>query len=315
MKGAATMSQSVGQPRQSWFQRSERWQMFTASPLVVASATWLVFIVLVAIFAPALVSEAANLQNLKLRFYAPFQFDQGLQFFLGGDSLGRPILLQLAMGAQTSMIIAFFAVGMSSAIGYAIGLVAGYFGGWVDNALLRIADILHTVPSILLALVVLFILQPSVFNVIIVLGITRIPVYLRTARAQTVEIKERTFVEVARSMGASHWRIMTREIAPLVFPTIRTLAVLEIAMVILAASSLTFLGIGLQRPDVDWGMMVADGKTYLKSAWFVAVFPGVIIVLTALSASILSNWLRAVEDPTQNILFARKPKAARGAAK
>jgi peptide/nickel transport system permease protein len=315
MKGEATMSQSTAQPKLSWFQRSERWQMFTASPMVVASAIWLLFIVLVAVFAPALVAEKANFQDLLSRFYAPFQFGKGWEFFLGADSLGRPILLQLAMGAQTSMIIAFFAVGISSAIGYMIGLIAGYFGGWVDNALLRIADILHTIPSILLALVVLFILQPSVFNVIIVLGITRIPVYLRTARAQTVEIKERTFVEVARSMGASHWRIITKEVAPLVFPTIRTLAVLEIATVILAASSLTFLGIGLQRHDVDWGMMVADGKTYLKTAWFVAVFPGVIIVLTALSASIVSNWLRAVEDPTQNILFARKPKVPTAASK
>lgn len=289
--------------------------MFTASPMVIGSTIWLAIIVLVAVFGPALVAEKANLQNLSLRFFPPFQLQQGIEFILGADSLGRPLLLQLALGAQTSMIIALFAVGGSSLIGYAIGLVAGYFGGWVDNGLLRIADILHTIPSILLALVVLFILQPSILNVIIVLGITRIPVYLRTARAQTVEIKERTFVEVARSMGASHWRIMTREIAPLVFPTIRTLAVLEVAMVILAAASLTFLGIGLQRPDVDWGMMVADGKAYLKTAWFVAVFPGFVIVLTALSASILSNWLRAVEDPTQNILFGRKPKAKRGKSK
>lgn len=309
---AEVMPHSLGQRTRSWFERSERWQMFTASPMVVASTIWLALIVLTAVVGPALVAEQANRQDLSLRFFEPFQLHEGIEFILGADSLGRPILLQLIMGAQTSMIIAFFAVGISSLAGYVIGLVAGYFGGWVDNALLRIADILHTVPSMLLALVVLFILEPSVLNVIIVLGITRIPVYLRTARAQTVEIKERTFVEVARSMGASHSRIMTREIAPLVFPTIRTLAVLEVATVILAAASLTFLGIGLQRPDVDWGMMVADGKTYLKTAWFVAVFPGVVIVLTALSASILSNWLRAVEDPTQNVLFARKPKASRG---
>jgi peptide/nickel transport system permease protein len=314
MKAELNMTEPVAVPTQSWFQRSERWQMFTASPMVVASAIWLAIIVVLAIIGPTLIAERANLQDLSLRFLAPFQLSRGFEFILGADSLGRPILLQLIMGAQTSMIIALFAVGGSSLIGCAIGLVAGYFGGWVDNALLRIADILHTVPSILLALVVLFILDPSVLNVIIVLGITRIPVYLRTARAQTVEIKERTFVEVARSMGASHWRIMTKEIAPLVFPTIRTLAVLEVAMVILAAASLTFLGIGLQRPDVDWGMMVADGKTYLKTAWFVAVLPGVVIVLTALSASILSNWLRAVEDPTQNILFLRKPGRKRSAS-
>jgi peptide/nickel transport system permease protein len=153
--------------------------------------------------------------------------------------------------------------------------------------------------------VVLFVLQPSIFNLIIVLGITRVPVYLRTSRAQTLEVRERVFVEVARAAGASDWRIMTRDIAPLVFPTIRTLAMLEVATVILASASLTFLGIGLQRPDVDWGMMVSDGRAYLKTAWFVTLFPGVIIVLTALAANIFSNWLRAVEDPTQSTLFFR----------
>jgi peptide/nickel transport system permease protein len=308
MKAELTVTSTPSRRAGNWFKTSERWQMFVASPTVVISAVWLFLVILVAIAGPSLVAEKANHQDLALRFFAPFQLSKGLEFVLGADSLGRPILLQLILGAQTSMVIAFFSVGASAIIGSTIGVVSGYFGGWVDNTLVRIADVLHTVPSILLALVVLFILQPSVFNVIIVLGITRIPIYLRTARAQTIEIRERTFVEVARSLGASHWRIMTKEIAPLVFPTIRTLAVLEIAMVILASASLTFLGIGLQRPDVDWGMMVADGKAYLKTAWFVAVLPGVVIVLTALSASMISNWLRAVEDPTQNILFSRKPK-------
>jgi peptide/nickel transport system permease protein len=282
--------------------------MFVNSPLAVISLCWLIFILLVALLGPAVIAEQANHQNIALRFHKPFGLDLGLAFVLGADSLGRPILLQLIIGAQTSMVIALFSVGASAVLGYAIGLIAGYFGGWMDNILLRIADIMHTVPSLLLALVVLFVLQPSILNLIIVLGITRIPVYLRTARAQTLEIRERMFVEVARSIGASHWRIITRDIAPLVFPTIRTLAMLEVATVILAAASLTFLGIGLQRPDVDWGMMVADGRAYLKSAWFLTVFPGLVIVLTALAANILSNWLRAVEDPTQSTLFFRKPR-------
>jgi peptide/nickel transport system permease protein len=275
----------------------------------VVSVCWLLFVVIVALVGPSFVADQANRQNLALRFLAPLANDKGAAFLLGADSLGRPILFQLIMGAQTSVTIAFFAVGSSAFLGYAIGLLSGYFGGWVDNILLRIADILHTIPSLLLALVVLFVLQPSIVNLIIVLGITRIPVYLRTSRAQTLEVRERTFVEVARSMGASNWRIMTRDIAPMVFPTIRTLAMLEVASVILAAASLTFLGVGLQRPDVDWGMMVADGRAYLKSAWFVTVFPGVVIVATALAANIFSNWLRAVEDPTQNTLFIRKPRA------
>jgi peptide/nickel transport system permease protein len=287
---------------------SPKWQMFVASPLAVASVIWLVFIVLIAIFGPMLVAEQANYQQLRLRFYPPFTLDRGIGFILGGDSLGRPILLQLVVGAQTSLIIASLTVGLSAMLGYAIGLYSGYVGGWADNILLRLADILHTVPSMLLALVVLFVLDPSITNLIVVLAITRIPVYLRTARAQTLEVRERVFIEVARAAGASHWRIMTRDIAPMVFPTIRTLAMLEVATVILQAASLTFLGIGLQRPDVDWGMMVADGREYLRIAWFVTVFPGVVIVLTALAASLFSNWLRAVEDPAQNAHFFSKSR-------
>lgn len=286
--------------------------MFIASPMAMAAVGWLLFVVVVALVAPSLLADDANRQNLAMRFFQPFHMDKGFAFILGADSLGRPILLQLIIGAQTSVTIAFFAVSIAAILGYTIGLVSGYFGGWVDNVLLRIADIMHTVPSLLLALVVLFVLPPSILNLIIVLGITRIPVYLRTARAQTLEVRERMFVEVARAAGASNWRIMTRDIAPMVFPTIRTLAMLEVATVILAAASLTFLGIGLQRPDVDWGMMVADGRAYLKVAWFVTVFPGLVIVLTALAANIFSNWLRAVEDPTQNTLFLRKPRAPKG---
>jgi peptide/nickel transport system permease protein len=282
--------------------------MFFASPMAVLSVAWLLFVVLVAILGPPFFETAANRQNLAFRFLPPFANDKGLAFILGADSLGRPILLQLVIGARTSVSVAVFAVTISALVGYALGLLAGYFGGWADTILLRIADVMHTIPSLLIGLVILFVLQPSVFNLIMVLGITRIPVYLRTARAQTLEVRERMFVEVARSTGASNWRIMTRDIAPMVFPTMRTLAMLEVAAVLLGSASLTFLGIGLQRPDVDWGMMVADGRAYLRSAWFVTVFPGVVILLTALAANIFSNWLRAVEDPAQNTLFFRKAR-------
>ncbi len=307
------MTTSGPQPRVGffeWIRTAPRWRMFWASPMAVISVVWLLFVVLVAIFGPQFFEAEANRQNLALRFLAPFGNDKGFSFILGSDSLGRPILLQLVIGARTSVLIAACAVAMSAAVGYLLGMIAGYFGGWVDNILLRIADVMHTIPSLLIGLVILFVLQPSILNLIIVLGLTRIPIYLRTARAQTLEVRERMFVEVARSTGSSHWRIITRDIAPMVFPTIRTLAMLEVAAVILGSASLTFLGIGLQRPDVDWGMMVSDGRAYLRTAWFVTVLPGIAIVLTALAANIFSNWLRAMEDPTQNSLFFRRRKRA-----
>ena len=286
-------------------------RMLLASPLAVASTAWLLLLALVGVIVPSMVSDLANRQDLAMRFAEPFILENGFVFVLGADALGRSMLLQLVMGAQTSLVVAAFAVLLSAAVGFGIGIIAGFFGGWVDQTLMRIADILHTIPSLLLALVVLYVLEPNILNLIAVLAITRIPLYLRTSRAQTLELRERVFVEASRAVGAGAPRIIVGDIAPLVLPTIRTLAMLEIGTVILAAASLSFLGIGLQRPDVDWGMMVADGRAYLQSAWWVTVFPGVVVVLTALAANILSNWMRAVEDPVQAALFVRVPREAR----
>lgn len=293
---------------------SPRWRMFWNTPTAVGAAVWLTLLTAVAVVLPFFVTTAANRQDLGLRFVPPFGLDHGLAFVLGADSLGRPMLLQLIVGARTSLLVATAAVLLSAAIGFFVGVVSGYLGGWVDMILMRLADVLHTVPSLLLALAVLYVLEPSVINLVLVLAITRIPVYLRTTRAQTLELRERVFVEFSRSIGAARWRIMFRDVAPMVVPTLRTVAMLEISNVILAAASLSFLGIGLQRPDVDWGMMVADGRAYLSAAWWATVLPGAVIVVTALSANILSNWLRAVEDPTQSAMFLKRPQTPRRTA-
>lgn len=303
------------QPRKAKRAYSADLKLLLGSTSALLSLGWLVLLVLIAAIVPFFVTEAANHQDLAYRFLPPFTFDNGLSFVLGGDSLGRPILLQLIVGARTSLLVAAATVALSAVVGFAIGVVSGYFGGWADNILMRLADILHTVPSLLLALAVLYVLQPSIVNLVLVLAVTRIPVYLRTARAQTLELRERVFVESSRSIGSSSWRIMAKDITPMVTPTMRTLAMLEVANVILAAASLSFLGIGLQRPDVDWGMMVSDGRSYLNAAWWVTVFPGLTIVATALAASLLSNWLRAIEDPTQRGFFVKPPRSFRKAVR
>jgi peptide/nickel transport system permease protein len=308
-----TPPSAAAPPAMRAWKRSSRpgavpWQLLRHSTSAVVSLGWLAVLVVVAALLPAFVTDAANHQDLALRFEPPFSTEHGLAFVLGADSLGRPMLLQLIVGARTSLVVAAATVAISALLGFAIGVLSGYYGGWLDNILMRLADVLHTIPSLLLALAVLYVLEPSITNLVLVLAITRTPVYLRTARAQTLELRERVFVESARSLGATNTRIMTRDIAPLVAPTVRTLAMLEVANVILAAASLSFLGIGLQRPDVDWGMMVADGRSYLTNAWWVTVLPGLAILATALSASILSNWLRAVEDPTQRGMFLARPR-------
>ena len=154
-------------------------------------------------------------------------------------------------------------------------------------------------PSLLLAVIVLYMLEPSVANIVLVLAITRIPVYLRTTRAEVLEIRERMFVQAARVMGASDKRIVFRHILPVVLPTILTIATLDFAFVMLAESSLSFLGIGIQPPEVTWGLMVSQGRQYLTNAWWLSFWPGLAIILTTLSLNLLSNWLRVALDPQQ----------------
>lgn len=164
---------------------------------------------------------------------------------------------------------------------------------------MRLADVIMSFPSLLLAVIVLFMLDSSVFNLVIVLAITRIPVYLRTARAETLEVRERMFVQAAQVMGASAPRIIFRHILPVVLPTLITIATLDFAFVMLAESALSFLGIGIQPPEITWGLMVSQGRPYLTTAWGLSLWPGLAIILTTLSLNLLSNWLRTALDPAQ----------------
>ena len=164
---------------------------------------------------------------------------------------------------------------------------------------MRIADVIMSFPSLLLAVIILYMLPPSLLNIIVVLAITRIPVYLRTARAEVLEIRERMFIQAAQVMGASKKRIIFRHILPIIIPTMVTIATLDFAFVMLAESSLSFLGIGIQPPEITWGLMVAQGRSYLTTAWWLSFWPGLAIILTTLSLNLLSNWLRVVLDPQQ----------------
>ncbi|NJO37968.1 MAG: ABC transporter permease, partial [Rhizobiales bacterium] len=191
------------------------------------------------------------------------------------------------------------AVAGAVVIGATLGLIAGYTKKLGSQVIMRLADVIMSFPSLLLAVIVLYMLAPSVGNLVIVLAITRIPIYLRTARAEVLEIRERMFVQAARVMGASTRRIVFRHILPIILPTLVTIATLDFAFVMLAESSLSFLGIGIQPPAITWGLMVAQGRPYLTSAWWLSVFPGAAIILTTLSLNLLSNWMRTALDPVQ----------------
>jgi peptide/nickel transport system permease protein len=164
---------------------------------------------------------------------------------------------------------------------------------------MRGADVIMSFPSLLIAVIVLYILGSSILNLMLVLSITRIPVYLRTTRAEVLEIRERMFVQAARVMGASSKRILFRHILPVVLPTLTTLATLDFAYVMLAESALSFLGIGIQPPEITWGLMISQGRQYLTNAWWLSFWPGLAIILTTMSLNLLSNWLRIALDPVQ----------------
>jgi peptide/nickel transport system permease protein len=184
-------------------------------------------------------------------------------------------------------------------IGSLWGVWAGYHRGWRESASMRVADVIMSFPSLLLAVVVLYVFSPSIANIVLILAITRIPIYLRTARAESAELQSRTFVDAARTFGARPNTIIRRHVIPVVIPSILTLATLEFCYVMLAESSLSFLGIGIQPPDVSWGLLVAQGRQYLQTAWWLSIFPGVAIVVTAISANMLAAWLRIATDPSQ----------------
>ena len=283
----------------------------TRDKLALCAAIFLLILIGCVLFGPLLVGDMAGKLGLRQRNLAPFSMDAGLIYVLGADTLGRPILARLIVGAQTTLGIAAAAVFTSMLLGGALGLIAGYSERWYSHVILRFADIIMSFPSLLLALIVLYTLGPSVMNLVIVLAITRLPIFIRTARAEVLELRERMFVSAALSMGASTSRILLRHIAPLVVPTLVTIAAIDFATVILAESALSFLGLGIQPPDFTWGAMVANGRGYLASAWWIAFWPGLAILLTTLSLNLLASWARTVADPLQRWRLQSLRKAAR----
>ncbi len=283
--------------------------MLWRDKLAFVSALVLLLIILCALLGPTLLDDLATRQNLRGRNFPPFSLDRGWAFILGGDSLGRPMLARLIVAANSTILIAAGTVLSAMIVGAGLGLVAGYMGKNISQAIMRLADVIMSFPSLLLAVVVLYVLGPSIPNMILVLAITRIPIYLRTTRAEVLEVRERMFVQAAIVMGAGHWRIILKHILPVVAPTLVTIATLDFAFVMLAESSLSFLGIGVQPPDITWGLMVSQGRPYLNTAWWLAFWPGLMIVITALALNLLSNWMRVALDPAQRWrLEARKTK-------
>jgi peptide/nickel transport system permease protein len=274
-------------------------RMLLADKFALCAAIFLLLIVILAIIGPSWLGELATKQNLRGRNAAPFDWERGWVWWMGADALGRPLLARIVVATQNTMMVAAGAVVLSAVVGTVLGLVAGFSSPRINQVIMRGADVIMSFPSLLIAVIVLYILGSSILNLMLVLSITRIPVYLRTTRAEVLEIRERMFVQAARVMGASSKRILFRHILPVVLPTLTTLATLDFAYVMLAESALSFLGIGIQPPEITWGLMISQGRQYLTNAWWLSFWPGLAIILTTMSLNLLSNWLRIALDPVQ----------------
>ncbi|MEI4485201.1 ABC transporter permease [Frigidibacter sp. MR17.14] len=270
----------------------------------LAACAFLILLAFSATLGAALMAPQATGVNMAMRNAAP-QLGEGFAYLLGGDNLGRSVLARLVTGARTTLGIATAAVLCSLTIGATLGLFVGLRQGLMSDIIMRLTDVIMSFPALLTALIVLYLLGPSPVNLVIVLAITRIPVYLRTVRAEVLELRRRPFVNAARAMGASEGWITRHHLLPLVAPTLLTIASVDFAAVIIAESGLSFLGLGIQPPNFTWGAMVAAGRPYIAQAWWVTFFPGLAIMLTTLSLTLLSNWLRLVTDPNQRWRFTR----------
>lgn len=274
-------------------------RMLWADKFALCAAIFLLVVVVIAIIGPTWLGELATKQNLRGRNLAPFDWSRGWVWWMGADALGRPLFARIIVATQNTLMVAAGAVALSAVIGTTLGLVAGFSSPRINQVIMRLADVIMSFPSLLIAVIVLYVLGSSILNLILVLAITRVPVYLRTTRAEVLEIRERMFVQAARVMGASSKRIVFRHILPVVIPTLITLATLDFAYVMLAESALSFLGIGIQPPEITWGLMISQGRQYLTNAWWLSLWPGLAIILTTLSLNLLSNWLRIALDPVQ----------------
>jgi peptide/nickel transport system permease protein len=256
-------------------------------------------IAFVAVFANQLAPHNPEIGSLSSRFKPPFWLTGGTtKYLLGTDQLGRDVLSRLIFGARISLIVGFTAVIFAGVIGTVLGIVSGYLGGWVDQVVMRITDTWLALPALTFAIFLAAIVGPSMWNIVIILGITYWTRYARVIRGEVLSLKEREFVRLAIVAGCTKWTIMRRHILPNVVNSAIVLGTLMLGVVIIAEATLSFLGVGVPPPQPAWGLMLSDGKQGLMVGyWWLTVFPGVCIMLLVLSANILGDWLRVKLDP------------------
>ena len=300
-------------------------QAFLNDTVTLLSAIFLLVIISSAVLAPWVAPYNPQDQQLRLRHTGPLSTgtavdrtadppsEEGRFFLLGTDHLGRDYLSRLIYGGRISISVGVLGVLTSGIIGIFLGLIAGFYRGFVDDVIMRAVDVFMSVPLLLLALMVLFILGPSFTNIIIVFAVARWMLYCRVTRGVVLSLREQAFIDAARAIGCSDTRIIGRHILPNLITPLLTLAALEVPRNILTESTLSFLGFGIQPPESSWGLMLSQGRQYIVTAWWVVVVPGTAIFLTALSFNLFGVWMRAVSDPLQRWRWLKATKESKEA--
>lgn len=272
----------------------EVWRRLKRNKMAVLGLIILIILVLLAVFADVIANydNVVIKQNLAHRLQGP-----SAAHWLGTDEFGRDIFARLVHGTRVSLQVGIVAVGISIVIGGILGAVAGYYGGKLDNTIMRIMDIFLAVPSILLAIAIVSALGPSIINLMLAISISSVPSYARIVRASVLSIRDQEFIEAAKAIGASNTRIIFRHIIPNSLAPVIVQATLGVASAILSTAGLSFIGLGIQPPAPEWGSMLSGGRQYLRYAWWVTTFPGVAIMITILSLNLLGDGLRDALDP------------------
>lgn len=272
------------------------------SPRGLAGLILTGLVLLVAILAPLIAAFPPEQQDLLGRLRPPAWLPNGVpDHLLGTDQLGRDLFSRIVHGSRTSLMVAGVAILLAGLVGVTLGLVAGYYGGHVDNAVMRLVDLQLAFPALLLAIIVMAILRPSMQSVILVLVVTGWAVHGRMVRGQVLSLREREFVQAARVIGCTQVRIMRRHILPNLVPLITVVGTIQMAQFILAESALSFLGLGILPPTPSWGSIISEGRDYIYTAWWIETFPGLAIVVTVSGIGLLGDWLRDYLDPRLRI--------------
>jgi peptide/nickel transport system permease protein len=271
---------------------SQFWRRFRRNKFAVAALVVVILLLLVAVFAPYLAPHDPNVQSLPDRRAVP-----GGKFLLGADEFGRDMLSRTIWGARVALRVGLISTGIGLVGGVAVGLVAGFVGGWVDEVLMRVMDILLAFPYLLLAIAVVSALGPGEFNTQLAIAVWTLPSFARLIRGSVISLKHREFVEAAKALGADTGRILWKHVLPNAISPIIVYGTLFIARAIMMEAALSFLGMGAQPPTASWGNMVSAGRNYLRTAPHISTVPGVAIALTVLAFNLLGDGLRDTLDP------------------